>query len=255
MRVDEDPRHHPHTERTDETTDDEAALADVDHGEFPPDGHSRPDEVSTGKPAVGVAEVPPPAETLPPGEAGNAQAEPSGTVYRDAAATGDEHADTARDEGDRLDETDLMGAAATGPDHPGEAERAEAERADEADRADEAQRTDEAERTEAQRTDEPEELAPGEVPVVTTIVLWEAEVVDGFRDRWQQIQLRFIDDPRHAAQQAQTLTGDVCDGLTSALGRHRSELDRWQSAQLDDTEELRMTVRRYRDLLDRLLGL
>ena len=100
-----------------------------------------------------------------------------------------------------------------------------------------------------------EELAPGEVPVATVVTVWEAEVVDGYRDRWQQLQLRFIDGPRQAAGQAQALVADVCQGLTGALDRHRSELDRWGEAQLDDTEELRTAVRRYRDLLDRLLGL
>ncbi|TML21555.1 MAG: hypothetical protein E6G35_17400 [Actinobacteria bacterium] len=84
---------------------------------------------------------------------------------------------------------------------------------------------------------------------------WQLEVVDGFRDRWQQIQLRFIDDPRAAAHQAQALVTDVIQGFTEAATRQRGELDRWQGAELDDTEELRMTVRRYRDLLDRLLAL
>ena len=278
---------------TDESTDDEAALADVDGGEFPPEGHSPAptDEVTAGEPAgaheaVGVAAVPR-DQTVSPEDPDDAvvagQMAPTSALYRDdtaaqeardetddgsardeavlardeAEAARDEAGtardetvpdktardETAQDEGDRPDEADLMAAAAAGPDHATEAERTGAE----------------PERAEA---DEPietgagaEELAPGEVPVATTIVLWEAEIVDGFRDRWQQIQLRFIDDPRNAAEQAQSLTSDVCAGLTDALTRHRGELDRWQGAQLDDTEELRVTVRRYRDLLDRLLGL
>jgi hypothetical protein len=332
MRVDEDPRHHPHAEHptdgprpgddvpaprqpiedsveylrpdsdrahteppgpvatgdtetdtdTDTATDDETALTDVDGGEFPPDGHStataRTDEAGADEPAVGVAAVPPPAETLSPADAGTPeQVGPTSALYRDEAATDaaredavrDEAArdETARDDGeaardeaaqaareevaatdaepDRPDEADLMAAAATGPDHAGEAERTEAER---------TEAGTEVERTGAGTEAEREELAPGEVPVAATVVLWEAEVVDGFRDRWQQIQLRFIDDPRRAAEQAQVLAGDVCQGLADALTRHRGELDRWQSAQLDDTEELRVTVRRYRDLLDRLFG-
>jgi hypothetical protein len=100
-----------------------------------------------------------------------------------------------------------------------------------------------------------EELSPGDVPVETVAAFWESEAVDGYRDRWQQIQLRFIDDPRQAAEQAHTLVGDVLDSFTEAVQRQREDLSRWRSAQLDDTEELRMTVRRYRDYLDRLLGL
>jgi hypothetical protein len=100
-----------------------------------------------------------------------------------------------------------------------------------------------------------EGLAPGEVPVEPVGGFWEAETVDGFRDRWQQIQLRFIDDPRVSAEQAQTLVTDVIQGFAQALASRREELDRWREAQLDDTEELRVTVRRYRDFLDRLFAL
>src|SRR2546430_1696988 len=48
---------------------------------------------------------------------------------------------------------------------------------------------------------------------------------------------------------------DVSRGSRGGAPRQRGELDRWQGAELDDTEELRVTVRRYRDLLDRLLAL
>lgn len=119
----------------------------------------------------------------------------------------------------------------------------------------------EADDTEAKDTEveepaaEAEELAPGEVPAAAAVTFWEGEVVDGYRDRWQQIQLRFIDDPRQAAEQAHALVGDVVDGFAEAVQRQRDELNRWQSADLDDTEELRVSVRRYRDFLDRLLGL
>src|SRR2546430_10157120 len=124
-------------------------------------------------------------------EAGTARDE---TVLDETARDETARDETAQDQGDRPDEADLMAAAAAGPDHATEAERTGAE----------------PERAEAEEPIETgagaEELAPGEVPVATTIVLWEAEIVDGFRDRWQQIQLRFIDDPRTAAEQAQSLT-------------------------------------------------
>jgi hypothetical protein len=101
----------------------------------------------------------------------------------------------------------------------------------------------------------PEELSPGEVAAAAGVTLWETDNVDGFRDRWQEIQLRFIDNPRRAADQARGLVDDVINGLTEALSRQRTELGAWQGAELGDTEELRMAVRRYRDLLDQLLRL
>jgi hypothetical protein len=143
-------------------------------------------------------------------------------------------------------------AAPTAEAAPVEAAPEEAARTDEAAEPVEAARTGEAAEPVGV---EPEELAPGDVPDGPGPAFWEIEAVDGYKDRWQQIQLRFIDDPRLAAEQAQALVGDVIQGLSDVLNRQRGELDRWRSAQLDDTEELRVTVRRYRDLLDRLFTL
>jgi hypothetical protein len=245
-------------------------------------------EPEGGAPAVGVASVPPPGSTPPPasGPMGDTEAEAPEAADREAeapeaadreaeapeAAGREAEAPEAADREARAEEreaqaerepdwpsdADLMTAATTGPGAATEeARREEARREEDAGKAQEAPAAAEARPDRAAPEPEPgaEELAPGEVPVTAVVVLWEAEVVDGYRDRWQQIQLRFIDNPRRAAEQAQGLVGDVCQGLTDALNRHRGELDRWQAAELDDTEELRVSVRRYRDLLDRLLSL
>jgi len=219
----------------------EAAVEDVDGGEFPPDdylqqpggsgtdgttyghpaaeatGGAPVDEVSAGEPAVGVAHVPP-----------------------DGSAPADEPA---------APDTREAGTSAAAEPEPAEAGPA-AEAEPQAEDQPQAEAGPEPEAGLA-----PEELAPGEVAAEPVAAFWQLEVVDGFRDRWQQIQLRFIDDPRAAAHQAQALVTDVIQGFTEAATRQRGELDRWQGAELDDTEELRMTVRRYRDLLDRLLAL
>ena len=231
--------------------EDDTMPENVDDGEFPPDGAERNERAAGAErneraagaesaespddqgPAVGVAHVP--SATAPTtGLAGGTGADArEQDAIRDAAAA--REAAVARDAGD-----------AGAPEATADADAAgEAGEAPDAGEAGEAGQVGEL---------EPEELAPGEVPV-TAAALWEDESVDGYRDRWQQIQLRFIDDPRHAAEQAQDLVGDVCRGLADALDRHRRELDGWQGARLDDTEELRMSVRRYRDLLDRLLSL
>ena len=88
-------------------------------------------------------------------------------------------------------------------------------------------------------------------PVVT---LMSADAAQGFRDRWRDVQLRFVDDPREAAAEAQTLAEEAVDAMVSALTNQKNELGSWQSAEAGDTERLRVVVRRYRDLLDRLLG-
>jgi len=99
------------------------------------------------------------------------------------------------------------------------------------------------------------ELMPGQVPEEPVSALFDAGTAGDFRDRWQRVQMQFVDDPRAAAEQARSLVDDVVAALQSALTDQRGSLDGWQSGQAGDTEELRVAVRRYRDFLDRVLGL
>ncbi|MDO3702179.1 hypothetical protein Q3W71_10875 [Micromonospora sp. C28SCA-DRY-2] len=84
--------------------------------------------------------------------------------------------------------------------------------------------------------------------------LFEADVAQRFRDRWRDVQLRFVDDPRAAAGEAQALVDEAIQALASALSAQKSRLGAWQDAGSADTEQLRMAVRQYRDFLDRVLG-
>jgi hypothetical protein len=100
------------------------------------------------------------------------------------------------------------------------------------------------------------ELMPGDVPDAPVAGLWGADAADGLRDRWRALQLRFVDDPLGAADEAASLVGEAVESLMSSLSTHQRELDDWRSsAGAPDTEQLRMTVRRYREFLDRLLEL
>lgn len=71
------------------------------------------------------------------------------------------------------------------------------------------------------------------------------------RDRWRDVQLRFVDDPKGATSEASNLVDDAVDQLATALREHRSSFAKGT----DDTEALRVELRSYRDILDRLLGL
>jgi hypothetical protein len=252
----------------------EAEVADVDAGEFPPDDYlarqpetGQPDTeghtyghpltggdgtpvdevgagepVATDEPAVGVAPVP--SEPVPD-ETDRA------TVRTDRAPDEAEPAapvSAMEPEEESADEFPAQPAAVTEPADETEVQPEDVQPEDVQPEAVQPEAVG------AEEAPEPEELSPGEVPVTAGAAFWETGVVEGYRDRWQQIQLRFIDNPRTAAEQAQGLVNDVVQGLSQALGRQRSELDRWQDAELDDTEELRMTIRRYRDLLDRLFA-
>jgi hypothetical protein len=106
-----------------------------------------------------------------------------------------------------------------------------------------------------------EELMPGDVPEEPVGGMFDQSVADGFRDRWQRVQMHFVDDPGDAADQARTLVDDLFVALHEALDRQRQSLANWHSGQAapsgqaGDTEELRVAVRRYRDLVDRMLSL
>ncbi|MFC4019395.1 hypothetical protein ACFOW4_15830 [Micromonospora sp. GCM10011542] len=84
--------------------------------------------------------------------------------------------------------------------------------------------------------------------------LLDVDAAQRFRDRWRDVQLRFVDDPRAAAGEAQSLVEEAIQALASALAAQKNTLGGWQDAGSADTEELRMAVRRYRDFLDRVLG-
>lgn len=97
---------------------------------------------------------------------------------------------------------------------------------------------------------------PSAAPVVAAAGatgLWGEGRAEGFRDRWREVQLRFVDDPATAAREAKALVSEAVDGLTMALAEHRERLDDWESTPGDETERLRVAVRGYRDFLDRLL--
>ncbi|WP_436837217.1 hypothetical protein [Micromonospora matsumotoense] len=84
--------------------------------------------------------------------------------------------------------------------------------------------------------------------------LFEADAAQGFRDRWRDVQLRFVDDPRAAVGEAQSLVEEAIRALSEALAAQKEKLGGWQGAGEADTEQLRVAVRQYRDFLDRVLG-
>ncbi|MDS0140469.1 MULTISPECIES: hypothetical protein [unclassified Amycolatopsis] len=88
---------------------------------------------------------------------------------------------------------------------------------------------------------------------VETPALIDEEKVTGFRDRWQNVQTGFVDDPKQAVQQADELVAAVISALATTFAEHKSELEaQWQQGE-PATEELRIALRRYRSFFDQLL--
>jgi hypothetical protein len=90
---------------------------------------------------------------------------------------------------------------------------------------------------------------PGSVPAHSVDRLFPDG--DAFVDRFREIQLTFVDSPKEATDQAAALVTEVVDSLTSTLREQKDALARGG----DDTEQLRVELRGYRDMLNRLLAL
>jgi hypothetical protein len=86
------------------------------------------------------------------------------------------------------------------------------------------------------------------------VELWRSGDVDRFRTQWQEIQTRFVDDPRDAVQSADNLLTEVIKSLATAVNGHKTELEgKWGSGGEGETEDLRLALRRYRTFLNQLL--
>ena len=76
------------------------------------------------------------------------------------------------------------------------------------------------------------------------------------RARWQEAQTEFVDDPRRAVQDADALVADLMKRLATTFADERNNLeDQWEHGDDVSTEELRVTLQRYRSFFDRLLSL
>jgi hypothetical protein len=85
--------------------------------------------------------------------------------------------------------------------------------------------------------------------------LFPTSEVEGFRSRWQEVQTGFVDEPRHAVEQADGMVAEMMQRLAQVFADERGKLEK-QWARGDDisTEDLRVALRRYRSFFDRLLS-
>ena len=81
------------------------------------------------------------------------------------------------------------------------------------------------------------------------------EAVIDLRARWEAIQQGFVDDPRRAVSDADTLVGEVLQRLSTTFENQHQELEgQWAEGE-PSTEDLRGALQRYRDFFQRLLAI
>jgi hypothetical protein len=86
--------------------------------------------------------------------------------------------------------------------------------------------------------------------------LFTPELAETYRVQWTSIQSGFVDDPRRAVRSGDELVAQIMTNLANTFAEERHRVE----AQLDSTgegstEELRVTLRRYRSFFERLLSL
>jgi len=92
-------------------------------------------------------------------------------------------------------------------------------------------------------------------PDGTQVALFGQDETQHFRDRWDDVQTGFVDEPRRAVEQADELVAEVMKRLAEIFAAERSKLEsQWSQGSDVSTEDLRLALRRYRSFFDRLLS-
>jgi hypothetical protein len=85
--------------------------------------------------------------------------------------------------------------------------------------------------------------------------LFPDDELHNFRERWDQVQTSFVDEPRQAVEQADSLVANVVKRIAEQFSAERTTLEQqWAQGDNVSTEDLRQALRRYRSFFDRLLA-
>jgi len=85
--------------------------------------------------------------------------------------------------------------------------------------------------------------------------LLSPEEAKDFRARWDAIQVGFVDEPRRAVEQADSLVAGAMKRLAEMFADERAKLEgQWDRGDNVSTEDLRLALRRYRSFFGRLLS-
>lgn len=85
--------------------------------------------------------------------------------------------------------------------------------------------------------------------------LFPDKELNDLRARWDKAQIGFVDEPRTAVEQADSLVATVVKRIAEQFAAERAELEhQWDRGDNVSTEDLRQALRRYRSFFDRLLA-
>ena len=85
--------------------------------------------------------------------------------------------------------------------------------------------------------------------------LFANDEAERFRSDWHQVQAGFVDEPRHAVEQADEMVARTIKRLAEVFAQERSKLEeQWSRGDDVSTEDFRLALQRYRSFFDRLLS-
>jgi hypothetical protein len=87
-----------------------------------------------------------------------------------------------------------------------------------------------------------------------SIAMFPGEETAGYRTRWDAIQTGFVDEPRKAVEEADSLVAQMIKRLTEVFADERTALEKqWDRGEQVSTEDLRQALQKYRSFFERLL--
>jgi len=85
--------------------------------------------------------------------------------------------------------------------------------------------------------------------------MFSPDELNHLRPAWSEIQTRFIDEPRKSVEDADALVASTVHRLAESFADERAKLEsQWAKGSDVSTEDLRLSLRRYRSFFDRLLS-
>jgi hypothetical protein len=85
--------------------------------------------------------------------------------------------------------------------------------------------------------------------------LFSGSEANDLRGKWDAIQVGFVDEPRRAVEQADSLVAGTMKRLAEIFAEERNKLEnQWDKGENVSTEDLRLALRRYRSFFSRLLS-
>ena len=74
--------------------------------------------------------------------------------------------------------------------------------------------------------------------------LFSGDQSQALRTRWEAVQVSFVDEPRHAVEEADRLVSEAINSLSKGFATEREQLEQqWHRGESVSTEDLRLALR------------